>query len=38
MAICSTATGRRKLWTEESIKVAVSSVLNDNKGFREAGS
>ena len=36
MAICSTATGRRKLWTEESIKAAVSSVLNDNKGLREA--
>ena len=36
MATCSTATGRRKLWTEESMEAAVSSVFNDNKGLREA--
>ena len=36
MAACATATVRRKLWTEESMEAAVSSILNENKGLREA--
>jgi len=36
MATSSTSTVKRKLWTEESMEAAVSSVLNDNKGLREA--
>ena len=27
---------KRKLWSEESMSAAVSSVINDNKGLREA--
>ena len=27
---------KRKLWTEESMSAAVDSILNDNKGLREA--
>ena len=36
MATCSTATVRCKLWTEESMEAAASSVLYDNKGLWEA--
>jgi len=36
MATSSTSTVKRKLWIEESMEAPVSSVLNDNKGLREA--